>query len=179
MISGSLARRYARAMLDVGIDKGIHEKLAGEIEDLAAAYSTSRDLQEALTNPVFPRAQRRAVLEAVLIKVGASTETRNFSLLLLDRERIPVIPAIARELRTMVDEKVGRVRATVTSARELPPEHYTQIQTALEKATGKHVLLDREVDDTLLGGVIAKLGDTVYDGSVRTQLEKLRETILS
>src|SRR5689334_19435588 len=98
MISGSLARRYARALLDVGIDKGTHEKLAGELDELASAFATSRDLQEALTNPVFPRSQRRAVLEAVLGRVGVSTETRNFTLLLLDRERVQVLPAIAREL---------------------------------------------------------------------------------
>jgi len=117
MISGSLARRYARALLDVGIDKGTHEQLAVEVDDLAAAYSASRDLREALTNPVFPRTQRRGVLDAVLARVGVSTVTRNFTLLLLDRERVQVLPAIARELRTMVDEKVGRVRATLTSAR--------------------------------------------------------------
>jgi F-type H+-transporting ATPase subunit delta len=179
MISGSLARRYARALLDVGIDKGTHEKLAAEIDDLAAAYSASRDLQEALTNPVFPRAQRRAVLEAVLVRVGVSTETRNFTLLLLDRERVQVLPAIGRELRAMVDEKVGRVRATVTSARPLPAEHLAQIQTTLEKATGKKVLLEKAEDPALIGGVVAKLGDTVYDGSVRTQLERMREQILS
>jgi F-type H+-transporting ATPase subunit delta len=179
MISGSLARRYARALLDVGIDKGTHEKLAQEIDDLAAAYGSARDLQEALTNPVFPRQQRRAVLESVLARVGVSTETKNFALLLLDRERVQVLPAIARELRAMVDEKVGRVRATVTSARPLPADHLAQIQTTLEKATGKKVLLDKAEDPSLLGGVVAKLGDTVYDGSVRSQLERMREQILS
>jgi F-type H+-transporting ATPase subunit delta len=179
MISGSLARRYARALLDVGIDKGTHEKLAAEVDELAVAFNTSRDLQEALTNPVFPRGQRRAVLEAVLAKVVVSTETRNFALLLLDRERVQVLPAIARELRAMVDEKLGRVRATVTSARPLPAEHIAQIQTTLEKATGKKVLLEKHEDPSLLGGVVAQLGDTVYDGSVRTQLETMREQILS
>jgi F-type H+-transporting ATPase subunit delta len=179
MISGSLARRYARALLDVGIDKGTHEKLAGEIDELAVAYSAARDLQEALTNPVFPRAQRRAVLEAVLVRVGVSVETRNFVLLLLERERVQVLPAIARELRAMVDEKVGRVRATVTSARPLPAEQVAQIQSTLEKATGKKVLLDKAEDPALIGGVVAKLGDTVYDGSVRSQLERMREQILS
>jgi len=179
MISGSLSRRYARALLELGVDKGNHEKLATEVEELAAAFDGSRDLQEALTNPVFPRVQRRGVLEAILVRIGASPETRNFSLLLLERERLPVLPGIARELRLMVDDKVGRVRATVSSARPLPAEHYAQIQGALEKATGRTVVVQREVDPRLLGGVVAKLGDTVYDGSVRTQLEQLREQILN
>jgi F-type H+-transporting ATPase subunit delta len=105
--------------------------------------------------------------------------TKNFALLLLDRERIPQLPDIARELRLMVDEKAGRVRATVTSARALPAEQVAQIQATLEKATGKKVLLDKAEDPSLLGGVVAKLGDTVYDGSVRSQLERMREQILS
>ena len=178
MISGSLARRYARALLELGIDKGSHEKLSAEVDDLAATYAGSRDLGEALTNPVFPRAKRREVLEAVLARVGVSPETRNFTLLLLDRERIAFLPAIARELRAMVDDKLGRVRATVTSARPLPPDHVQEIQASLEKASGKRVLLDKTEDPSLIGGVIAKLGDVVYDGSVRTQLERMRETIV-
>lgn len=178
MIAGSLARRYARAILDVGLSKGNHEQLGQELDDLSAAYAGSRDLSEALTNPAFPRAQRRSVLEAIVQRVGASRETRNFTLLLFDRERLPYLPAIARELRAMVDEKVGRVRASVTSARPLSADHIQAIQQALEKATGRKVLLDKGEDPALLGGVVAKVGDVVYDGSVRTQLELMRESIL-
>jgi F-type H+-transporting ATPase subunit delta len=179
MIAGSLARRYARAILEVASDKQSHERVGQELDDLAAAFVASRDLREALTNPVFPRAQRRQVLEALLARVAASPETRNFVLLLLDRERIVTLPDIARELRAMVDEKLGRVRAEVTSARPLPAEHVAQIQAALEKAAGKKVLLEKSEDPSLLGGVVAKLGDIVYDGSVRTQLERMREEIVS
>src|SRR5262245_35516393 len=119
MIAGSLARRYARALLDIGDAKGNYEQLGAELETLAAAYSSSRELQEALTNPLFPRAKRRLVLEDILAAMGAQPVTRNFTLLLLDRERIPYLPAIARELRAMVDAKAGRVRAVVTSAAPL------------------------------------------------------------
>jgi F-type H+-transporting ATPase subunit delta len=179
MIAGSLARRYARAVLDIGIAKGVYEQLGKDIDDLAAAYSASRDLAEALTNPVFPMAQRRAVLEAVLEKLKVSPITRNFALLLLDRERIPYLPAIGRELRLMVDERAGRVRAVVTSARPLSAEHLASIQTALEKGTGKKVLIEKREDPELLGGVIAKVGDVAYDGSVRTQLDAMRERFLA
>lgn len=179
MIAGSLARRYARALLDVGIDKGTYEKLGKEVSDLAATYSSSRDLSEALTNPVFPRSQRREVLSAVLQRSMISPETKNFALILFDRERIPYLPAIARELNLMVDEKAGRVRATVTSARPLSTDQTGQIQQALEKNSGKQVLLEKKEDPTLLGGVIAQVGDLVFDGSVRTQLELMREQILA
>ena len=179
MIAGSLARRYARAVLEIGVAQGTFEQLGKELDDLATVYSSSRDLAEALTNPVFAHEKRRAVLEAVLGRVGVSPVTRNFVLLLLDRERMPYLPAIARELRAMVDERAGRVRATVTSARPLSADHVASVQAGLEKATGKKVLLEKREDASLLGGVVAKVGDVVYDGSVRTQLEQMRERFLA
>ncbi len=178
MIAGSLARRYARAMLDVGVDKGSYEKLGKEVDDLAAIFSSSRDLSEALTNPVFPRAKRRDVLVAVLQKMFVANETKNFALLLFDRERIPYLPAIARELRAMVDEKAGRVRAQVTSAKPLSMDQTTQLQGALEARSGKKVVLEKREDPSLLGGVVAQIGDLVYDGSVRTQLEQMRDQLI-
>ncbi|MSP17437.1 MAG: ATP synthase F1 subunit delta [Myxococcales bacterium] len=178
MITGSLARRYARAMLDIGVAKGTYEQLGRELDDLAKTYAGSRDLGEALTNPVFPRAQRRDVLVATLEKVGVSPVTRNFALLLLERERIPFLPAIARELRLLVDEQAGRVRATVTSARPLAADHVQGIRQSLEQQTGKTVVLETREDPSLLGGVVAQLGDVVYDGSLRTQLEQMRERVL-
>jgi F-type H+-transporting ATPase subunit delta len=179
MIAGSLARRYARALLDIGISKGVYEQLGKDLDVLGALYSGSRDLTEALTNPVFPMARRRAVLESVLERAAVSPITRNFLLLLLDRERMPYVPAIARELRLMVDERAGRVRAVVTSAAPLSAEHVASIQAALEKSSGKKVLLEKREDPSLLGGVVAKVGDVVYDGSVRTQLESMRERFLA
>jgi F-type H+-transporting ATPase subunit delta len=178
MISGSLARRYARAVLDIGTSKGTYEQLGQELDDLAAMYASSRDLAEALTNPVFSMARRRAALTAVLDASKVSPVTRNFALLLLDRERVSHLPAIARELRIMVDDQAGRVRAVVTSAKKLSAEHVKQIQTALEKASGRKVELERREDPALLGGVVAKIGDVVYDGSIRTQLEQMRERFL-
>jgi F-type H+-transporting ATPase subunit delta len=179
MIAGSLARRYARAVLDIGIAKDNYEQLGEEMDALSVMYSGSRDLTEALTNPVFPPSQRRKVLEAVLERGKASPVTRNFALLLLDRDRIPYLPAIARELRDMVDERAGRVRALVTSARPLSAENEKQVAASLAEISGKTVVMEKREDPALLGGVVAKLGDVVYDGSVRTQLELMRERFLA
>jgi F-type H+-transporting ATPase subunit delta len=179
MIVGSLARRYARALLDIGIAEGKYEELGRELDELAAMISGSRDLLEALTNPVFAQSRRRAVLEAVLSQARVSPVTRNVALMLLDRERIPYIPAIARELHGMVDEKAGRVRAVVTSARPLSPENAAAVQAALEGTTGRQVVLDKRQDADLIGGMVVKVGDLVYDGSVRAKLDQMRERFLS
>ncbi len=179
MIAGSLARRYARALFDVGTSKGNYEQLGAEMDSFAKTYAGSRELAEALTNPIFSRAKRRAVLDAVLERTGASQVTRNFALLLFDRERIAYVPSIARELRNLVDDRAGRVRAWVTSASPLSTDQTKQIQGALEGISHKQVILSTKEDPELLGGVVAKIGDVVYDGSVRTQLDLLRERFLS
>lgn len=179
MIAGSLARRYARALFDLGSATNTYDQIGREVEDLAASYEGSRELAEALTNPVFPMTKRRAVLEALLTRAAVSKATRNFALLILDRQRIPYLPAIARELRAMVDEKAGRIRAEVTSTAPLPAEATARIQAILERASGKKVILESRQDAALLGGVVTRLGDLVYDGSIRTQLELMRERFLS
>jgi F-type H+-transporting ATPase subunit delta len=179
MIAGSLARRYARALLEVGNAKGNTEQIVQELDDLGKSFAGSRDLTEAMTNPVFPRTRRRAVLEAVLERASVSQATRNFMLVLLEGDRIEYLSAISRELGEMLDAQVGRVRATVTAARPLPAEFGATIQGALAQASGKQVVLETREDSSLIGGVVAQIGDVVYDGSIRTQLERLRERFLT
>ncbi len=179
MISASLARRYARALLDIGIQSDSFEQIGKELDELAAMYSGSRDLTEALTNPVFSHSRRRAVLQAILDEAKASPVVRNVILLLFDRDRMPYLPAISRELRAMVDERGGRARATVTSARALTADQVKKVKSSLEKLSGKHIVLEKKTDAGLIGGIVAKVGDTVYDGSIRTQLEQMRERFLS
>jgi F-type H+-transporting ATPase subunit delta len=104
---------------------------------------------------------------------------RNFVMLLLDKGRIATLPDIARAHRTLVDEQAGRVRATVTSARPLDPVLETRLKAALERQSGKTVILEKREDPAIVGGLVTQLGDIVYDGSVRTQLQQLREELLS
>ncbi|MFH0900018.1 MAG: ATP synthase F1 subunit delta [Pseudomonadota bacterium] len=179
MIAGSLARRYARALFAIGASKGTYETLGREVEEMAGLYSTSRDLTLALTSPAIPSQKRRAVLEAVLRRAGIAGTTRSFLLALLERKRIEYLPVIAAELRTMVDDRAGRVRVEVTSARPLLADQVTRLSSLLERVAGKRVILDQRKDPELLGGVVAKLGDVVYDGSLRSQLEQMRERFLA
>jgi F-type H+-transporting ATPase subunit delta len=137
----------------------------------------SPELKETLSNPAFPRDDRRKVLEALLRRAVASPVTRNFTLLLLDRDRLGVLPDVSRELSRMIDEKAGRTSATVTSAKPLTPAQLTKLKQELEKLSGKTVTVEKAEDPSLLGGVVAKVGDIVYDGSLRTQLEKMRQSL--
>lgn len=177
MQAGSLARRYARAIMDLAVAAGNVDKVAADLHGLAATYKVSPELAEVLGNASYPKAKRRAIVDALLTKLGAQPLTKTFSNLVLDNERLAAIPDIARELAAMVEAKAGRVAAEVVSATPLTPAQVTQLTTTLEKLSGKKVVLSRREDPELLGGVVAKVGDVVYDGSLRTQLRVLRDEL--
>jgi F-type H+-transporting ATPase subunit delta len=130
-----------------------------------------------LTNPALRRADRKKVLEGIMMRLGVNPTTRNVVFLLLDRERVGALPDIAREVDAMIEAKGGRVTAEVVSAKPLDAGQLTQITLALEKLSGKKVDVTKREDASLLGGVIAKVGDVVYDGSLRTQLRNLRDEL--
>lgn len=163
--------------MSIGTGDGSYEKLGREVRDLAGAMGQSPELAEVLSNPVFPRGDREKVLLAVLRRVGAGTVTQNFTRLLLERERIGRLPDVSRELDAMIDDKVGRVSAEVTTATPMSPAQVGQLQAALAKLSGKTVQMENHEDPDILGGVIARVGDIVYDGSLRTQLEQMRERL--
>lgn len=177
MLSGSLGRRYARAILDLGQTQGNLDRVGADLRGLTAAMKTSSELVSALTNPAIRRADRRKVVDALLAKLGAAQLTKTVVALLLDRERLAALPDISRELDAMIEAKAGRVSAEVVSAQPLGAAQLAQITAALEKLSGKKVDLVKREDPALLGGVVAKLGDTVYDGSLRTQLQSLRDEL--
>jgi len=173
MASGSLARRYAKAVLELGNT----EKISADLRQLAGAMKTSAELQQALTNPAIRRGDRRKVLDGLLQRIVAHGLTKNLVYLLLDGERLGALPSISRELDAMMEAKGGRITAEVTSAQPLDPSQLSQITAALEKLSGKKVDVHSKADPNLLGGVVAKVGDRVYDGSLKTQLRNLRDEL--
>jgi len=177
MSAGSLARRYAKAVMEIGTSGNNLEQMSANLKSLAAAMKESVELQSALTNPAIRRADRRKVIDALLTRIGAALNTRNLVYLLLDGERLSALPDITREVVAMIEAQGGRVTAEVTSARPLDPTQLSQITAALEKLSGKKVDVTRREDPALLGGVVAKVGDTVYDGSLRTQLRTIRDEL--
>lgn len=177
MVTGSLARRYARAVLEIGTANGNLDKIGADLRSLAKAMRESAELVTVLTNPAIRRADRRRVIDGLLQRIGAELHSKNLVYLLLDGERLGSLEAISREVDAMIEAKAGRMSAEITSAKPLDATQLSLIITSLEKLSGKKIAVTRREDPDLLGGVVAKLGDTVYDGSLRTQLRTLRDEL--
>jgi F-type H+-transporting ATPase subunit delta len=175
VIKGSLARRYAKAILQLQP----LDRIAADLRALTAAMTISAELTTLLGNPAIRRADRRKVVDALLERIGVQPVTAQLVHFLLDGERLASLPSIARELEAMIEAKAGRVSAEVVSAKPLDSAQIQQITAALERLSGKRVDVRRREDPALLGGVVAKVGDIVYDGSLRTQLSTLRDELSS
>lgn len=177
MSSSSVARRYAKALMSIGLDDGQFPAYAEQLSRLGAAFDGSAELQDVWLNPAHPKDRRMAVVEQLVAPLGLSATTANLLRLLVDRGRVSDLRAITRAFQALVDEKVGLVRATVTSAKPMAAEQQQQVSRALAAMTGKKILLESKVDAALIGGVVTQVGSTLFDGSVKTQLERLRETL--
>jgi len=177
MVSGSLARRYAKAVFELGSKQGNLDKIGADLRSLAKAWKDSAELETTLASPAIRRAERKKILDAIMQRIGVTPTTTNLMYLLLDGERMASVPAIARELDRMIEAKAGRIAAEIVSAKPLDPAQLSQITASLEKLSGKKVSVTHREDADLLGGVVAKVGDTVYDGSLRTQLRNMRDEL--
>jgi len=179
MQEGTVGRRYARALI-LALDGAKEDRLT-KIEEQLTAVGKALDrragnvaLRQAMFNPSFSAGQRKAVI-AELAKAHAFDDVAaSFLALLVDKERLAQLPSIASAFRSEVDAKVGRVRATIVTAKALDTRDLSAIVAGLEKKTGKRIVPDVEVDTSLIAGVQARIGGLVYDASVRAQLERLR-----
>lgn len=178
MVEGSIARRYARALLEIGREEGQIDRLGDDLARFVRLV-TGGDLGVVMANPVFTQAERRAVLDRLLPGLALHPHVVSFVRLLLDKDRFAAIIDIAREYRALADEVAGRVRATVTTAAELTTTTQDAVATALARSTGKKVVLETKVDPALLGGLVAQVGGRVYDASLRTRLERLQLTLVN
>ena len=179
MANGSLARRYAKALIALGQESDSIETIAGDLDTFADVLELGDGaLRSALSNPGLTSTERAAVLGDVLAKVKLSTTAANFMRLLVDKNRFGVFDDIRRATHEMADEIAGRVQATVTTASDLSPAMCKEVQAALEAATGKTVVIDFQTDKGLIGGMVAQVGDISYDASVRARLEDLQSALI-
>jgi F-type H+-transporting ATPase subunit delta len=178
VIGGQVARRYAKALIELGGEQGNLDALVREISAVAEAIEGSAELRNLIENPEIPRTARKAVLTEIAQKLGAGQVARNTVALLADNGRLRILPALARELRRAADERAGVLRAHVKSAQPLGDAYVQKLQQALETRFKRKVIVDREVDPTLLAGVVTRVGDTIIDGSLKARLDELRVQLL-
>jgi F-type H+-transporting ATPase subunit delta len=178
MIAGVVARRYAQALLELGSETGQLDALVEEISAVAASYKASPELQHAMENPLLPHAVKKGILADLGTTIGLGATAQNALFLLNDRRRLQALPGIAQLLREMSDRRKGVVRAEVITAAPLSEAYYARLQQQLEKMTGRKIALDRREDPTILAGVITRIGDTLYDGSLRTRLHEIKHSLL-
>ena len=179
MTSRGAATRYAKALFDVASKEADIQQVGRELAGFAQLVAGHEGLSRVLVNPAIPAARKRAVIEQLLAQGTMTPVLSKILLLLADRDRLSLLPdmAAAYEARLMEHAKV--VRAELTTAVPLPSDRVSALQQGLANLTGRQVQLETRVNPEIIGGAVARIGSTVYDGSVTTQLQKVKERLIS
>ena len=177
MSTRASATRYARALFDVVSKEGNPEQVEQELAVLASVFAGSSELRKALADPAVPAAAKRSVVESVVARAKPAPALGKLLLLLADRDRLALVPELAEVYRERLMEHQRVISAEVTTAVPLTAERVAQFETRIAAATGRRVTMTAKVDPDLIGGAVARVGSIVYDGSVATQLSKMRERL--
>lgn len=175
----TVARRYASALADVVIKTGETDTVQTELKTWEEMLNTNRDLHNAFYNPAIAHNSKEKVLESIIQKANPSRTTANFLRVLLRNNRLTEIDSINEKFDSVLAERRGLISASVTSSRELTEAEKSELQTNLIRLTGgKEIKLEYKIDESIIGGAITRVGSTVYDGSVKTQLELLKNQMI-
>jgi len=175
-VTSTYARAFADAVFDGHLDPG---KTLQEAQSVAELVAGSKELREVWETPSIIAEQKRAVLDAIVARQGISRTVRNFVAVLIDHRRINFLGPIVKQFELELDQRMGFAEAEITSAHELDQNDRRMLETQVEKLTGKKVRARYSRDESILGGAIVKIGSTIYDGSVKGQLERIRQAISS
>lgn len=175
----TIARRYAAALADVAVQKGQTEAVAAELASWGSLVAGNAELHSMFANPAIAHSGKEKVLEELIRRSNVSPTTANFLRVLLKNDRIADIAAINERFVLEIAERGGQIGADVTSARELPEAEREAFRSQLSALTGKNVNVNFLIDPQLIGGAVARIGSTVYDGSVKTKLENLKERLVN
>ena len=174
------AARYARALADVVLDAKLNpEEVEGQLEDFAATFAGSKELRELLLNPSIPTRKRVAILDTVNSRIGCGPKVRNFIAVLIRNERLGALAEILEEYRFEMNRRLQISDAEVVTARPLPEQERNSLEEQVAKLAGTRVNATFREDKSLIGGAMVRIGSTIYDGSVRGRLERLRERLVS
>ena len=177
MRRGTAAHRYAKALFGLAEDERRHREVRDELEKLSSLFEGSRELRDALLTPLHPASGRKAALREIANRISVSPLVQNFLSYLIDQRRLIDFNAIVEAYGEFADNAEGLLTAEVISASPLDDRRKDRLRRALSERTGREVRLEIKVDSALIGGAIAKVGDLVFDGSLRTQLGQLRANL--
>lgn len=177
MSTNAIAKRYAKALVQIGSEAGSVEGFNVELSRFSAVLTDSRELSAIFANPAYGIEEKKEILKDLVGKLSISPMISNLLMLLLERSRISVLPQIAESYGVFADELSGVIRPTLSSGLPLDAAQVEEIRGALAKSTGKKVELKVVVDPALIGGVVTQIGDKVFDGSVRTQLANIQDIL--
>jgi F-type H+-transporting ATPase subunit delta len=175
----ALGRRYARALLELATAEGKADAIATQLAELEKTWSDNRELRDVFENPAFGAEVRKNVLLSLGDKASLDSLVVRTLRLLSDRRRMRHLPEVIEAYRELAEDRAGRVRAEVITATAMPPNYFAELTKTLEQVTGKKVIVMTREDPSLIGGVVTKVGDTVFDGSLKTRLEELRDELLN
>jgi F-type H+-transporting ATPase subunit delta len=174
----SVASTYARAFADVVLSAHLDASRAtAELRTIAALLAESAELRRVWENPAIPAEQKRRVLDVIAERDGITKQVRNLVAVLIDHRRVHFLEPIIQQVEKELDARLGFAEAEITSARELGDAEKRTLEAQVEKLTGKKVRARYGQDESLLGGAVVRVGSTIYDGSVKGQLERIREDI--
>jgi F-type H+-transporting ATPase subunit delta len=171
------AARYARALFDVAAAEGDPRQVETELAEIVALLGGHEALRVALTNPAVPTPAKRAVMRELAARASLSTPVTKLLALMAERDRLALLPDLLEAYRARLMEHLQIVRADVTTAVALPADRLAALERAFAEATGRTVTVAARVDPAIVGGVVARIGSTVYDGSIKRHLERIREQL--
>jgi F-type H+-transporting ATPase subunit delta len=175
----ALAERYAGALVDVALASHQADQLKQELAAFAVMVRESPELNAFLSNPSIARAAKHSAVEALVARMGASRTLRNYLFVIVDQRRAAMLVEIEQAFGRLLDARQGITQATVSSATALTAQECAELGAALAKLTGQKVQAQYTTDAALIGGAVVRIGSTIYDGSVRTQLERMRARMIS
>lgn len=177
MINNTIAKRYAKALVQLSSENGLVDGFRKELAAVNELFAEHADVSAAFANPAFTADQKKQIMKELIAKCGCSEMVGNFLMLLVDKNRVAFLGQIINTYETLADEQSGTIRPLIRTAFPLDEAQVSQIQTALEKKSGKKVVPEVAIDKSLLGGVVIQIGDIAYDNSVKTQLKRIQDIL--
>lgn len=177
-MKSSAAKRFAKALVEIGVEEKAYEAYGKELRTVLAVFKGNPDLSKVLLNPMYKLEERKSLMEKVSSSVGLSTYVAKFMTILVETRNIRFLDEVVEAYSRMEDGLSGRLRATIEAPMELPAELIEEIKGKIGGLTGKEVILSFKSNPALLGGLVLRIDNTILDGSLKTQLEMMKEKII-